>query len=113
MKRAKFNYSDGFNPEKAAIKLVLETSFSKEIQISMKKGQIMKEHTAPFPIIVHLLDGRVEFRVSGKSHPLVIGDILTLEARVPHDLEATEDSVIRLTLSKHDHEQRVKTVTEL
>jgi quercetin dioxygenase-like cupin family protein len=99
-----------FNDTKVVIKILLETSFSKEIRILMKQGQVMKEHKAPFPIIVHILEGEIAFGVEGKVHDLKQGAILTLEGNVPHDLTAKADSIVRLTLSKQDTADRVKDV---
>ena len=92
------------------IKVLLETSFSKEIRILFKKGQMMKEHKAPFPIIVHILEGEIAFGVEGNVHDLKKGAMLTLEGNVPHDLTAKADSIVRLTLSKQDTADRVKDV---
>lgn len=101
-----------YNEDKVKTQVILETSFSKEIRILLKEGQLMKEHKAPFPIIVHLLEGAINFGMSGDVHALVAGDILTLDAHVPHDLNATQDSVVRLTLSKQDKVARVEEVTK-
>ena len=40
------------------------------------------------------------------------GDIIALEGDIPHDLTAKEHSIIRLTLSKHDKVERLKSVIE-
>jgi len=72
----------------------------------------MKEHQAPFPIVVHLLEGSVDFGVEGKVSRLNKGDILTLAGKVPHDLLALEDSIIRLTISSLDSAARVKEVVK-
>ncbi|HLW30014.1 MAG TPA: cupin domain-containing protein [Brumimicrobium sp.] len=99
-----------FTDDKVKVSVVLETSFSREIRIAFKKGQVMKEHKTAFPIVVHLLEGAIEFGVEGEKHQLKKGDILTLEANVPHDLLANEESIVRLTLSKLDNPDRVKKV---
>ncbi len=54
----------------------------------MEAGQSMKEHQTPFPIIVHILKGEIDFGVKGEvSHlHLSAGDILSLEGGIPHDL---------------------------
>ena len=102
-----------FNDNRIVTKVVLESSFSKEIRILLKKGQVMKEHKAPFPIIVHVLAGQINFGVEGSIHLLKKEDIITLEGHVPHDLTALEDSIVRLTLSKLDKTERVeKVITE-
>ena len=110
MKIESFNEELNFNENKIATKVVVETSFSKEIRILMKNGQLMKEHKAPFPIIVHVLDGEINFGVQGNTHLLKKGNVITLTANVPHDLTALKDSIVRLTLSKFDMPERVDKV---
>lgn len=78
----------------------------------MQKGQLMKEHQTPYPIIVHLLEGELEFGVKGFVHLLKKGDIIALDGGVPHDLTALKDSIVRLTLSKHDNAERVEKVAK-
>lgn len=91
-------------------KVILETSFSKEIRILLKEGQEMKEHKTKFPIIVHVIEGLVDFGVAKEIHSFKTGDIISLEANVPHDLFAKKDSIVRLTLSKLDDVERVNQV---
>ncbi|MGW8124078.1 cupin domain-containing protein [Roseivirga echinicomitans] len=110
MKIESFNENLEFNENRVTTKVLIETSFSKEIRILLKEGQMMKEHKAPFPIIVHLLDGQIDFGVVGVTHPLKTGDVITLDANVPHDLMALKDSIVRLTISKLDRSERVEKV---
>lgn len=98
--------------DKVKTKVILETAFSKEIRILLKAGQVMKQHQTKFPIVVHLLKGEIDFGVENTVHRIKEGDILSLEAYVPHDLSAIEDSVVRLTLSESDDVARVEKVTE-
>lgn len=101
-----------YNDERVKTKVILESSFSKEIRILLKKGQIMKEHQTPFPIVVHLIEGELTFGVQGINHHLKKGDILSLEGSIPHDLTASTDSIVRLTLSKLDKAERVENVAK-
>jgi quercetin dioxygenase-like cupin family protein len=110
MNSTSFTENLEYNDAKVAIKVLLETSFSKEIRILFKKGQVMKEHKAPFPIIVHILEGEIAFGVEGNVRNLKKGAMLTLEGNIPHDLSAIADSMVRLTLSKQDTADRVKDV---
>ena len=57
----------GYNDRQIVTEVILETSFSKEIRILLKEGQTMKEHKAPFPIIVHILEGRIDFGVEREN----------------------------------------------
>ena len=112
MKTAAFLDEVIFDDNKVPIKVLLETDFTKEIRIVMKAGQEMKEHKAPLPIVVQVVQGEIDFGVEGERLKLCEGDIIALEPAVPHDLMAKEDSVVRLTLSKGDHIDRVQKVVD-
>ena len=101
-----------YNDQKPAVKVLLDTDSSREIRIAMKKGQVMKEHKTPYPIVVELFEGAINFGVNGEVHTINKGDLLSLEGGIPHDLKAEEDSIVRLTLSKSDTAERVKGVAE-
>ncbi|MEG9328436.1 cupin domain-containing protein [Salinimicrobium catena] len=112
MKTASILKDLDFNENKPAVQVLLETDSSKEIRIAMKKGQVMKEHKTPYPIVVEIFEGSVNFGVNGESMLVRKGDLLSLEGNIPHDLRAEEDSVIRLTLTKADSAERVKGVAD-
>lgn len=101
-----------FNEQKPLIKVLFETSFTKEIRIAMHKGTKMKEHKTSFPIVVQIVDGEIEFGVNNESLHLYKGDLIALDGNVPHDLVALENSVIRLTLTKNDEASRVENVVK-
>ena len=101
-----------YGDQKPNIKLMLESETAKEIRIAFREGQIMKEHKTGFPITVEIFEGAIDFGVQGTVHSLVKGDIVTLDAHIPHDLTAKADSIVRLTLSKRDTVSRVKSVLE-
>jgi quercetin dioxygenase-like cupin family protein len=112
MKISSFNDDLTFNPDRIMTSVVLVSDFSKEIRILLASGQIMKEHKAAFPIVIHLLSGEIDLGVEGQIHALKSGDIVTLAPNVPHDLTAKQDSVVRLTLSKFDAAERVEGVAK-
>ena len=101
-----------YNEKKPAITVLFETSFTKEIRIVMKAGQIMKEHKTSFPIVVEIVGGKLDFGVKGNTHHLKKGNLVALQGGVPHDLKAIENSIIRLTLTKYDESNRVKNVVK-
>ena len=107
MKTASLANEIVYNETKPAINVLLETDSTKEIRIAMKKGQFMKEHKTPFPIVVEMFDGTLDFGVKGEILNLVKGDMLSLEGNVPHDLVSTSDCIVRLSLSKLDKVERV------
>lgn len=99
-----------YNESKPAINVLLETENSKEIRIAFKKGQIMKEHKTPYPIVVEVFKGEIIFGVNGIKHQLKTGGLIALEGDIPHDLLANENSIVRLSLSKKDKVERVRSV---
>ncbi|MFH4967293.1 cupin domain-containing protein [Gaetbulibacter sp. M240] len=107
-----FSENQDYNDNRIVTQVILETSFSKEIRILLKNGQTMKKHKAPFPIIVHILEGKIDFGVEEEIKSLKRGDAISLDANIYHDLIAKEDSIVRLTLSKLDDVLRVEKVAD-
>jgi len=61
-------------------------------------GQELSEHTAPFDALVHVLDGEVEVRISGKPHTLKAGEAIVMPANEPHALKALTRFKMLLTM---------------
>ncbi|MBT8317688.1 MAG: cupin [Lutibacter sp.] len=112
MKKSSLTENIVYNDSKPLITVLFETETTKEIRIAMKKNQVMKEHKTSFPITVEIFEGAIDFGVEGTVHKIVKGDLVSLEASIPHDLAATENSIVRLTLSKLDTVDRVVKVSE-
>ena len=99
-----------YKEDKPAITLLMETDATKEIRIIFKKNQEMKEHSAPKPIVVEIFKGEINFGVNQKELHLKKGDLIALEANVPHNLFCIEDAIVRLTIAKSDSINRVNKV---
>ncbi|TXD50034.1 cupin domain-containing protein [Polaribacter sp. IC073] len=99
-----------YKEDKPAITLLMETNSTKEIRIVMRKNQEMKEHTAPKPIVVEIFEGEILFGVNNKELQLKKGDLIALDANVPHNLFCEKDAIVRLTISKTDSISRVNDV---
>lgn len=112
MKYASLTKELEYNDKKPAVTVLLDTDTSREIRIIMKKGQLMKEHQTPYPIVVEIFEGQITFGANGESHKLKKGDLVYLEGAIPHNLKAEVDSTVRLSLSKSDSAERVKAVAD-
>jgi len=102
-----------FSGKSVVITPMLDSNFGKEIRIAFKEGQVMKEHKTKFPITVMTLRGSIEFGVEEEMFVLNEGDVIALEGNVMHELKATAESVVRLSLHKGDTVERVKGVLKL
>lgn len=89
-----------FHPERALLTSIMETPFSKEIRICMKENTALKSHKAAAAIVVEVVEGEIIFGTGNEVLTMQKGMLVSLEAHVPHSLEANQDSVIRLSVSK-------------
>lgn len=96
--------------DKPTVTVLLKTASTKEVRIVMKKGQFMNEHKAPFPIIIELFEGEIDFGVKGEKQILKRGDMIALEGNIPHELTCISDCIIRLSISVLDKIERVHNV---
>ncbi|MCQ2658261.1 cupin domain-containing protein [Helicobacter pylori] len=94
------NFLEGVCFEKLHIEALSENSSNKEMRICMPKGAVMDKHKAPGAISVHVLEGKIVFEVGDEKIEMPKGALISLEAQVLHRLDALENSVIRLSLSK-------------
>jgi len=113
IKTASFFTDLEFSDKSVVITPMLDSNFGKEIRIAFKEGQVMKEHKTKFPITVMTLRGSIEFGVGEEMFVLNEGDVIALEGNVMHELKATAESVVRLSLHKGDTVERVKGVLKL
>lgn len=65
-------------------------------------GAELTEHTAPGPILVQGLAGRLQFSTEEENVELLPGGLIHLDARVPHAVRATEPSKMMLTIIRQD-----------
>lgn len=62
------------------------------------QDQELSEHTAPYDALVHVLDGEVEVKISGKPFHLGTGDAIIMPAGEPHALKAVSRFKMLLTM---------------
>ena len=62
------------------------------------ESQELSVHTAPYDALVHVLDGEVEVRISGKPFHLKSGDAIIMPANDPHALKALTKFKMLLTM---------------
>jgi quercetin dioxygenase-like cupin family protein len=68
------------------------------VVLSFAKGHVLREHSAPFPLLMQALDGEFAVTSAGQLIQLVPGGLIRMEAKLAHSVEAIEDSRLMLTL---------------
>ena len=66
---------------------------------TLKQGAIVKEHRAPGSAVVQTLSGRIRLRLPDQAVDLPAGALVVLEANLPHDVEALEESAFTITIA--------------
>lgn len=112
MKTANILNELSYHDEKPQVTLLMETANTKELRICLQEGVEMKEHKAPFPIVVEVFQGEVLFGIGEEKYPLQSGMMVSLEGGVYHNLKAIKDSIVRLSISKSDQLERVTTLVK-
>lgn len=87
-----------YGTSRPVLKLLFNTGVSKELRITMRKGQQLPQHTTTSPIIIQVVEGSLDFGYSQQRLILKKGTLITLEANQPHDLQALEDCIVRLSI---------------
>ncbi|MDE1976691.1 MAG: hypothetical protein KGI84_05465, partial [Elusimicrobia bacterium] len=79
----------------------------KVVLVALRKGYRLYPHKAEVPIIVHVLEGEIQFGVkdetvqAARENPLALraNMLVTLHAGLVHELHAVENSVFLLTMA--------------
>ncbi len=81
-------------------KEILKTAAGTVTVFAFEVGQGLSEHTAPFAVLVEILDGEAEVTISGKLHTLAEGRMIILPANEPHSLKAKKRFKMLLVMLK-------------
>ena len=67
--------------------------------VAMATGNVIGTHQADSPMTLHVLSGHIRFRANDGQHELRAGELLYFGPGDAHDITATEESSLLLTLS--------------
>jgi len=74
--------------EERQIKPIFKNENCKILQLVLKKGQGLSEHTTPIDAFLHIIEGECELTMSGKTHTLKVNDSIVLPKGVLHEVWA-------------------------
>lgn len=77
---------------------VLHAESARIVLFAFDKGQLLTEHTAAMPVLLHVLDGHLRITADGRTVDLRPGGVVHLGTRLPHAVEAVEPTRLVLTM---------------
>lgn len=83
---------------------LLKTNFLRIVLIALHKGAILKKHSVPQMLCVHVLEGKMQFITDVQTVELRAGDMISLYEGIEHTVVATEETVFLLTLTGTHHD---------
>lgn len=66
--------------------------------VGLHRGATIERHRADGPISIHLLSGRMRVTAGDQGLALEPGQLVTMEAGLEHDVQASEESAFLLTI---------------
>ena len=88
-----------FGDNKPNVKMIARSGHARQILFSFRAGQGLREHTTSSQIAVQVVSGQLTFETADKSQVLTPGQLILLEADVPHSVHAEIDTIMLLTMT--------------
>lgn len=79
-------------------KVLVKASDLRLVLFIMQAESRIPQHHSEGRIAVHCLRGSIRLQLSSEAHDLHQDDVLALDRKVEHDVQALEDSVFLLTI---------------
>ena len=89
-----------YQPDSIVSRTVIDKTAGTLTLFAFDKGQGLSEHTAPFDVMVYVLDGIAEVTIAGKSNAVKQGEMLIMPANQPHALKALSRFKMMLVMIK-------------
>ncbi len=68
---------------------IIKSSSGNVTLFAFDEGQELKEHTAPFDVVLHVVEGQAQITIEGNLHSLTTGQMIILPANISHAVAAT------------------------
>lgn len=84
--------------EATTSRVIVNNKVLRHVLFSFDAGQVLTEHSSTRAVIVNLLEGNMDFVVSGTEYHLETGDVIYLAPNERHAVEAKTPCRMSLTL---------------
>lgn len=85
-------------PGSAGSLTLVRTDHLEIFRYALPAGKIVDTHRAAGVMVVHCLEGTVDFTALGRTQTMAPGTMLYLQDREPHSLTATSDALLLITI---------------
>lgn len=89
-----------YQPDSVVSKEILKTKNGTVTLFAFDARQGLSEHTAPFSVLVHVIDGKAKITIEKVSYTLIEGQMIELPANKLHSLDAVERFKMLLIMIK-------------
>ena len=79
-------------------KTILDKPVGTITLFAFDKGQKLSQHTAPYDAVVQVIDGLARLTIDGRDVKVSTGDIIVMQAGIPHAVVAEEKFKMLLTM---------------
>ena len=69
-------------------KLLIQATGARVMGFGFAAGHELKEHTAPADVLLHFLEGEAKVMLAGEVTKVHAGDMVHIQARLPHSVRA-------------------------
>jgi len=88
-----------FDDNNPRVQLISRSGHARQVLFSFSAGQNLREHKTSSQIAVQVVSGQLIFTAEGESRQVTPGQLILLEADVPHSVLAESDAVILVTMT--------------
>lgn len=83
-----FNHVVEYSAGAIVSKEILKTDKGTMTLFAIDEGQGISEHSAPFDVLVQIIDGEAQIIISSKEYTVKAGESIIMPANEPHALKA-------------------------
>ncbi len=87
------------------VQVLMEDRWRKLVVIQLRRGVLLADHSARFPITIQTLAGKGLLRVGSEEHALLPGILVPVDAHAVHNVQGEPDVAILVTFFRQPESQ--------
>ncbi|HEC56757.1 MAG TPA: cupin domain-containing protein [Candidatus Syntrophoarchaeum butanivorans] len=87
-----------YSPGSIVSKALIDKKAGTVTLFAFDRGQGLSEHSAPYDVLVQIIEGESEIIIGGEAHRVRAGEVIIMPADVPHAVKAPEQFKMLLVM---------------